>query len=115
MLENVKMKKEHLDVISEKLGVKPVFINSNLVSAQNRQRYYWCNWVVSQPEDKGIMLKDIVEANPKNITRMSNVFVDRQRGRKCLVDNFDRKASSLGAMEYVKNGRQGDYLIFLLV
>ncbi|PTT96632.1 DNA (cytosine-5-)-methyltransferase, partial [Pseudomonas sp. HMWF031] len=40
MLENVKMKKEYLAVISEHLGVEPVFINSALVSAQNRQRYY---------------------------------------------------------------------------
>jgi len=61
LLENVKMKKEHLDVISETLGVEPVFINSSLVSAQNRQRYYWCNWFVPQPEDKGIMLGNILE------------------------------------------------------
>lgn len=53
MLENVKMKKEHLAVISDLVGVEPVFINSALVSAQNRQRYYWCNWEVPQPEDRG--------------------------------------------------------------
>lgn len=62
MLENVKMKKEHLDVISEQLGVKPVFINSALVSAQNRQRYYWANWEFRQPYDKGIALADIIES-----------------------------------------------------
>ena len=61
MLENVKMKKEYLDVISDQLGVKPVFINSALVSAQNRQRYYWANWSFNQPEDKGIVLADILE------------------------------------------------------
>lgn len=61
MLENVKMKKEYLDVISEQLGVQPVFINSALVSAQNRQRYYWANWEFGQPEDKGIVLADILE------------------------------------------------------
>ncbi len=61
LLENVKMKKEHLIVISRMLDVEPVFINSNLVSAQNRQRYYWCNWEVSQPKDKEIMLKDILQ------------------------------------------------------
>lgn len=61
MLENVKMKKEHLAVISDLVGVEPVFINSALVSAQNRQRYYWCNWEVEQPEDKGILLKDIID------------------------------------------------------
>lgn len=61
MLENVKMKKEHMDVISEYLGVQPVFINSDLVSAQNRQRYYWANWKIEQPEDKGVTFGDIKE------------------------------------------------------
>ncbi len=62
LLENVKMKKEYLDVISEMLGVEPVFINSSLVSAQNRQRYYWCNWLVWQPSDRRIVLADIIES-----------------------------------------------------
>lgn len=57
MLENVKMKKEYLTVISEQLGVEPVFINSALVSAQNRQRYYWCNWEVTQPEDSQLLIE----------------------------------------------------------
>ena len=61
MLENVKMKKEYLDVITEKLGVEPVFINSALVSAQNRQRYYWCNWSVRQPEEEDVLLNDVLE------------------------------------------------------
>ncbi|PNX49428.1 MAG: DNA (cytosine-5-)-methyltransferase, partial [Thermoplasmata archaeon M8B2D] len=43
LLENVNMKKEYLRVISEYLGVFPVRINSNLVSAQNRDRWYWSN------------------------------------------------------------------------
>lgn len=62
LLENVKMKKEYQDVISDLLGVEPIEINSNLVSAQNRKRLYWTNIQgVSQPEDKGILLKDILE------------------------------------------------------
>ena len=61
MLENVRMKKEHLDVISDKLNVQPVMINSALVSAQNRVRFYWCNWNIEQPNDKGILLKDIID------------------------------------------------------
>ena len=61
MLENVKMKKEYLDVISGLLGVQPVFINSALVSAQNRQRYYWANWEFGQPEDRGVYWGDIKE------------------------------------------------------
>lgn len=64
MLENVKMKKEHLDIITKILGVQPVKINSALVSAQNRERYYWCNWKVEQPQDKGIVLRDILQGGP---------------------------------------------------
>lgn len=60
LLENVKMKKEHLSVISETLGVDPVFINSALVSAQSRRRYYWANWLFDQPVDNGITLPDIL-------------------------------------------------------
>jgi DNA-cytosine methyltransferase len=61
LLENVKMKKEHLAVITDRVGVEPVLINSALVSAQNRQRYYWANWDFEQPEDKGVLLGDIID------------------------------------------------------
>jgi DNA-cytosine methyltransferase len=62
LLENVSMKQESQDVITEILGVEPVAINSNLVSAQNRQRLYWTNIPFDeQPDDKGILLKDILE------------------------------------------------------
>lgn len=61
LLENVKMKQEYQDIISDYLGVQPIEINSALVSAQNRKRLYWTNIPgVTQPQDKGIMLKDIV-------------------------------------------------------
>lgn len=64
LLENVKMKKEYQDVISEYLGVEPIEINSALLSAQNRKRLYWTNIKgVTQPEDAGILLKDIVHEN----------------------------------------------------
>ena len=62
LLENVNMRKEFLDVISSHLGVKPLKINSKLVSAQNRVRYYWTNIPnVTIPEDRSIMLKDILK------------------------------------------------------
>jgi len=61
LLENVRMKKESQDIISEYLGVEPVAINSNLVSAQNRYRLYWTNIPFDMPEDKGIILADILE------------------------------------------------------
>jgi DNA-cytosine methyltransferase len=62
ILENVKMQKVHLDVVTDYMGVEPILINSALVSAQNRKRYYWTNLDgIEQPEDKGILLSDILE------------------------------------------------------
>jgi DNA (cytosine-5)-methyltransferase 1/DNA (cytosine-5)-methyltransferase 3A len=67
LIENVKMKKEFEQYIThhaeQALGlVHKTLINSALVSAQNRQRYYWTNFEVTQPEDKGIVLADIIES-----------------------------------------------------
>lgn len=62
LLENVVMKQEFQDVITEYLGVEPIKINSNLVSAQTRERLYWTNIPnINQPEDLGITLNDILE------------------------------------------------------
>lgn len=62
LLENVPMLKQWEDTISDLLGVKPILINSSLVCAADRKRLYWTNIPgVSQPEDKGIVLADIVQ------------------------------------------------------
>ena len=77
LLENVKMKKEFLEVITDQVSacypefqgkdlfggkIEPILINSALVSAQSRQRYYWTNIPnIEQPEDLGIVLRDILE------------------------------------------------------
>ena len=89
------MKKEYLQIISEQVsvcypdiafGIEPNLINSSLVSAQSRQRYYWTNIPnIKQPQDRGIVLKDILEDYPNNYTIMSDKFSKRQEGRKCLV------------------------------
>lgn len=63
LLENVKMTKKWQEVISKALGVEPININSNLVSAQNRNRLYWTNINnenIPLPVDKGLVLKDII-------------------------------------------------------
>ena len=66
LLENVKMKKEYEQVITEYLGVEPIEINSSLVSAQNRVRLYWTNIPnIQQPEDRGVGLTDILEDDDK--------------------------------------------------
>jgi len=66
LIENVKMKKEFEQYITthteNALGkVHKTLINSALVSAQNRNRYYWTSFAVGQPEDKGIMLTGVIE------------------------------------------------------
>lgn len=85
MLENVRMKKEHLNIITLTLGVEPVFINSALVSAQNRQRYYWANWDFKEPEDKGILLKDIIHESVDE-------WVDRKKAY-CIDANYYKGAN----------------------
>ena len=75
LLENVEsMSDSDKGIINSHMGCKPIMINSSLVSAQNRKRYYWFNWClkkeslfgiptcsIPQPEDKHILLKDILE------------------------------------------------------
>jgi DNA-cytosine methyltransferase len=100
LLENVVMKKEHNDVISSILGdiypecvtqselfrtgrLEPIQINSALVSAQNRNRLYWTNIPgIEQPEDEGILLKDIIE----------NATADKDKSY-CLDANYYKGAS----------------------
>lgn len=63
LLENVRMKQEWQDVISDLVGAKPVMINSSIVSAQNRVRLYWTNITGYEiPEDKNILLENIIQS-----------------------------------------------------
>jgi len=88
LLENVKMSKKWKDILSKAIGVEPILINSNLVSAQNRQRLYWTNIglnpvglygdlqsIIEQPQDKGILLKDILQDNPNAKFYLSDKMV----------------------------------------
>lgn len=83
LLENVKMKKEYQDIISEYLGIEPILINSALVSAQNRERLYWTNIPnITQPKDLKINLNNILEED-KNIN-----YIDEFKNcvRKNVID-----------------------------
>jgi DNA-cytosine methyltransferase len=62
LLENVFMKNEWREVINSYLGVNFVEVNSKLLSAQNRPRLYWTNIPFELPEDKGVVLKDILDS-----------------------------------------------------
>jgi len=93
LLENVVMKQEYQDIISQYLGVKPIKINSSLVSAQSRNRLYWTNIPdVSQPADRGILIKDILEKPIENYRTKNDDYI-RPKIRKLLgnskySDNF---------------------------
>lgn len=101
LLENVKMKKEFQDVISEQLGVQPIEINSALVSAQNRKRLYWTNTPnVGQPADRGVLLKDIIltDVDEKYFLTAKNLaHVQRQFGSKAQNLSGKDKANTITA------------------
>jgi len=61
LVENVVMKKEDKDILSNYLGVEPVRINSSLVSGQLRDRLYWTNIKFEIPNDKGIKMQDVLD------------------------------------------------------
>lgn len=62
ILENVaSMDDTNKNIITDVLGVKPVMIDAGLVSAQTRRRYFWANFKIEQPNDRGLLLEDILE------------------------------------------------------
>lgn len=100
LLENVKMKKEWQDIISAELGTQPIKINSNLVSAQNRERLYWTNIPnVTQPEDKGIYIDDILDSEfdnkywlpEKNSILLKNKVDLTNAPNICCIDVYNKK------------------------
>jgi site-specific DNA-cytosine methylase len=95
LLENVVMKQEYQDVISQHLGVEPVKYNSSLTSAQNRVRLYWANFDITDPTDQGIKLEDVLEH-----TEM--IGLSAIRGRRL------NKATILGR-RLDKRGKRQDY------
>ena len=88
LIENVaSMKHSDRDKITEALGVEPIMINSALLTAQSRKRYYWTNIPnVSQPEDKGILLKDVLESGFTD--RHKSLCVTATYARACPNDYF---------------------------
>ena len=99
LLENVRMKKESENVITKYMGFSPQAINSASVSAQNRHRLYWFGYLnealeyeqipIPSVEDKGIVIKDILENLPfENIPNyLNNTWCGRRRGD--LVKSVD--------------------------
>lgn len=83
LLENVKMKANEEATISEMLGVKPININSSLVSAALRNRLYWTNIPnITLPKDKGIQLQDILTSGYTNRNKARALLVSDSRPLK---------------------------------
>ena len=118
LLENVKMKKEYLQIISEQVsacyleipfGIEPIFINSSLVSAQSRQRYYWTNIPnVEQPKDRGVVLKDVLE-DGFNTERDKSHCLDANYYKGSSVENYLKK--SRRQMVFKDSGNNGMILV----
>lgn len=123
LFENVaSMKKEIVKEIDELMEVDSVKINSALVSAQNRKRNYWFNWSVEQPDDKGILLKDVIECGAvdrykshcldANYWKGGNLKSYFEKGRRQLVftDKLQTIPSTIykeNAKSMVKRGKKG--------
>ena len=104
LLENVaSMRNEDRDAITATLKriypeTECIMINSALLSAQQRKRYYWTNWHVEQPQDKGILLKDILESNCGFPASM-RTREDELGKFKRLETKDDGKANSLTSVQ----------------
>lgn len=114
LLENVVMKTEYERVISEKIGVKPILINSELTSAATRRRLYWTNISgIELPKDKHINFGDIRERN----VPMSNFYYtdkamrwirnhENRTGKRLRIIQDDEKMQMLEATMYKKYSAQ---------
>ena len=110
LLENVIMKKEWEQVITDTLGVYPIKINSSLVSAQNRNRLYWTNIPnIKQPNDKGILLKDVLDLAVENkyyLTEKGTSYItNNERSKKKFTAlNGGKTLTLMSQYNQSKNG-----------
>lgn len=104
LLENVFMKEEYQDIISEALGVKPILINSSLVSWQIRKRLYWTNieWV-TQPIDRGITIQDILEDKWLPVIKRNWKYTIREDKSTCIDANYWRGPDNHWQRTFVLN------------
>ena len=103
--------------ITETFGFEPILINSALVSAQNRQRLYWCGIRqadgtykkadIQQPTDRGILLKDILETNA--VTWQEKAYTFTTRCQNAIIDNTLEKQQHTMVAEPVCVAQRGQY------
>lgn len=91
LLENVVGNKKAIKTITEIIGVEPILFNSNLVSGQNRARYYWTNIKFDLPKDKGIKLKDVLDNNPNETCELTQGrfnWLTSDKGIECVKKRY---------------------------
>lgn len=92
LLENVVGSKKAIETISNLVGCEPILINSNLVSGQNRARYYWTNIPgIVQPKDKGILLADILDDEISKDSVLSEGrlrWLNSEKGKACVKKRY---------------------------
>ena len=119
LLENVRMKQQYIDVITQQVSecypehqgndlfdskIEPILINSALLSAQSRQRLYWTNIPnVKQPEDLGIVLKDILEDEVEKHYLAGKNLIENYQGGNQLNPNYKSQANTI----HDKNKKSG--------
>lgn len=104
LLENVaSMSKENKQIITEAMWVEPILINSALLTAQNRKRLYWTNipWI-TQPEDKGIVIKDILEDEVDEKYYLSNEVFEKLKKfeSNARLTDIEDKWPTLNTMQW---------------
>ena len=112
LFENVVMRKDWVEIISNELGVKPIKINSGLVSTQRRNRLYWTNIPnITQPEDLGLDFKDIIETEVDVKYQLTPRAIERVR-QKQGYDLVGFKSKCLFATYYKNssNSREGQII-----
>ena len=91
LLENVVGSKKAIETITNLVGVEPVLFNSNLVSGQNRARYYWTNISFDLPVDKGVLLKDILDQDVQETSKLSPArlrWLLSESGQQCVSKRY---------------------------
>ena len=91
LLENTHGNKEATNTITETLGINPISINSKLVSAQNRPRYYWTNIPdIKQPLDKGITTNDIFDYSGVLADECRVKWLNSESGKKSIKNGYTK-------------------------
>ena len=119
LLENVRMKQQYIDVITQQVSecypdhegndlfdskIEPILINSALLSAQSRQRLYWTNIPgITQPADRGIVLKDILEDEVEEHYLAGKNLIENYQGGNQLNPNYKSQANTI----HDKNKKSG--------